>query len=63
MRAFVFVNDNLQAVTTAQAGNNLPRPTAGEWTFNRQMDDAAKELTAQEVNTLKSEGFFIKQKS
>lgn len=63
MRAFVFVNDRSRAVTTDQAGKNLPSPSAGKWTFNRQMDDAARELTAEEVNTLKREGFVIKRTS
>jgi hypothetical protein len=63
MRAFLFVSDNLQAVTTDQAGNNLPNPPSGKWEPRRQIDDSARELTPQEVNRLTSEGFFIKNKS
>lgn len=59
MRAFVFVNNDLKVVTTEQAGTDLPYPASGEWTFNRQINDVAKELTAQQVNTLNSEGWLV----
>jgi hypothetical protein len=62
MRAFVFTSGSLQAVSTDQAGSNLPNPPSGKWERTRQMDDVAKELSAQEVNTLQSEGFFIRKK-
>jgi hypothetical protein len=59
MRAFVFVNNDLKVVTTEQAGTNLPNPAGGKWTFNRQINDVAKELTAHQVNTLNSEGWLV----
>ena len=55
MRAFVFENDTSLLVTTDQ--KNLPRSPGGEWRFTRHINDVTKELTAQEINWLKSEGF------
>jgi hypothetical protein len=63
MRAFLFVNGQLQAVTTDQAGKKLPRPQEGEWEHVRQIADVTKELSAEEVESLKSEGFFLKKRS
>jgi hypothetical protein len=59
MRVFLFATDQMQAVTTDQAGNNLPRPPKEGWAFVRQISDVTKELSAESVGNLKADGFVI----
>jgi hypothetical protein len=58
MRAFLFEASTHQAVTTDQAGSNLPRSDYGDWRFRRALD--TRELAASQIKVLETEGLWIK---
>jgi hypothetical protein len=64
MRAFLFSDGYRQAITTNQAGTDLPKSDNGPWQFIRAVDNAEREgLTDRAVATLQSEGFLIRART
>ena len=64
MRAFLFGTERLQAITIDQAGKNLPDVPNGSWDYWKQIDDVAKTVHSERVQSaLKDEGFCILPRS